>query len=78
VKHDEYIKDSGTSQATAFVSGALAILRGETQSAITNEDILKILRSTSNRLERPETWVGSGLVNVKKALEEVTKLGWIK
>ena len=75
---DEYFVESGTSQAAPFLSGVLAILRGAVQASVSNNELLQLLKATGDRLGREEAWVGGGLVNVKKALDEAKQRGWLK
>jgi serine protease AprX len=63
-----FTRGSGTSQATAVVSGAAALLLQKYPTA-TPDQIKSMLMATANKFPAAkDTWQGTGLVDVNKAL----------
>jgi type VII secretion-associated serine protease mycosin len=73
---DEYEEGSGTSQATAYVSGVVALLKAE-NPALTPEQIRTLLEQTAS--DKPaggrNDEIGFGVVNPVAALQAAKKLG---
>jgi serine protease AprX len=64
---DRFFKGSGTSQATAVVSGAAALLL-QHQPGLTPDKVKKALKATATRLRNaPARAQGDGLINLPKA-----------
>jgi subtilisin family serine protease len=64
---DQFFKGSGTSQATAVVSGAVALLL-QHRPSLTPDKVKKALTATATRLPKaPAKAQGAGLVNLPKA-----------
>lgn len=63
-----YVAKSGTSMATAIVSGAIALLLQKFPD-MTNEDVKRRLTYTATDLGKPWNLQGWGMVNVKKLLK---------
>jgi len=64
---EHYFKGSGTSQATAVVSGAVALLL-QYRPALTPDKVKKALTATATRLPRANAKAqGAGLINLVKA-----------
>lgn len=63
---------SGTSQAAPHVAGAAALLKAYRPS-LTNEDVYKVLRETTDPLSVPEPddTYGSGVLNASWAIEQL-------
>jgi hypothetical protein len=69
-EHDDaiYFEHSGTSIATAVVSGAIAALLSGRRELIGQPDVIKrILLETATDLQRSEFYQGRGLINLMKA-----------
>ncbi len=69
---DFYFKGSGTSQATAMVSGIVALM-AQTNPLLTPNQIKGILMRTATRLPK-QTGSGAGEVNASRAVNAVTDL----
>jgi type VII secretion-associated serine protease mycosin len=73
---DEYMEGSGTSQATAYVSGVVALLKSE-NPALTPEQIRTVLEQTAS--DKPAGGrnddIGFGVVNPVAALQAAKTLG---
>jgi len=73
---DEYEEGSGTSQATAYVSGVVALLKSE-NPALTPEQIRTVLEQTAS--DKPaggrNDEIGFGVVNPVAALQAAKSLG---
>ncbi|HEY7283724.1 MAG TPA: S8 family peptidase [Actinomycetota bacterium] len=69
---DSYFKGSGTSQATAMVSGVVALMT-QTNPLLTPNQIKAILMRTATRLPN-QTGSGAGEVNANSAVNAVTDL----
>ena len=63
---------SGTSQAAPHVAGAAALLKAYRPS-LTNEDVYKVLRETTDPLSVPEPddTYGSGVLNASWAIGQL-------
>lgn len=66
-----FFRGSGTSQATAMVSGAAALLLQQRPS-LTPDQVKFLLKSTANRLPGATAAQGSGAIDIKAAFEAAT------
>jgi serine protease AprX len=66
-----YTQISGTSMATPYISGVVALML-DADPTLSPDDIRSILTSTATRVPYREEWeVGSGLVNAHSAVDKV-------
>lgn len=67
-----YVDDDGTSMATPHVSGAVAALLSVKSEYMGHPDLIKqVLTQTTTSLGREDSFQGSGLVNVMRALSSL-------
>ncbi len=68
-EEDEMVLFSGTSSATAFVTGAMAALLSD-NSGMTGEDAKNLLFQYANEAEKPgfDKWTGHGTLNLGRVL----------
>ena len=70
--NERFLRGSGTSQAAAVVSGAVALLL-EQRPTLTPDQVKALLRASARQLPVADPQAsGSGLLNIKKALQTVT------
>lgn len=68
----DYVKLSGTSMATPFVSGAIALML-EKNKSITPNEVKLALKYSSQNLSYPQNYQGWGLLNIGKLLSQDIK-----
>ena len=66
-----FFRGSGTSQATAIVSGAVALLLQQRPTLIPDQ-VKYLLKTTADRLPGATTAQGSGVIDIKAAFEAAT------
>ena len=66
-----FFRGSGTSQATAVVSGAVALLLQQ-RPTLTPDQVKYLLKTTADRLPRSTSAQGSGALDIKGAFEAAT------
>lgn len=73
--HNSYKHQNGTSFATAFVSGMAAVFKA-IDPALSPQEVKNIISTSSIDLGEPgrDDYYGYGLVNMKKAVKEITRL----
>jgi serine protease AprX len=64
---DRYLRGSGTSQATAIVSGAVADLLS-TRPNLSPDRVKRLLKKTATSISGGSNYIGSGLLNIGAAL----------
>ncbi|GAC1350767.1 MAG: S8 family peptidase [Ktedonobacteraceae bacterium] len=67
--------DSGTSQATAIVSGACAVLLSKTTKSLSPDDLADLLKSTARDLKRVSTYQGAGVIRLDNAIQHLQQEG---
>jgi serine protease len=69
-----YVDHVGTSEAAAFVSGAVSLMKGVYQD-MTAEDARRILEDTADDSALCEKGCGAGLLNVEAAIDKAQRAG---
>jgi subtilisin family serine protease len=64
-----YSDESGTSQATAVVSGACAVLLSKTTSTLLPDKLVDLLKTSARDLNRLVTYQGSGVIRLDNAIQ---------